>query len=126
MERLIYKEPKKIYMKFGLKKGDVLEINRALGGNLRSESSLDFAFTAAAEKSDRRKLALLWRAILIDHPFDDANKRTVAAITRLYAQAKGLKIEPNRLAKEILNVSKNNIHDLKTVERRIKYATTGN
>lgn len=119
-------EPKNIYMKFVLNKEDVKSINKALGGSLRSDSSLDFAFTAAEGKSDRRKLALLWRAILIDHPFDDANKRTVEIITRHYARTKGLKVDTKKLVKEIIDVSKNNIPDLKTIERKIKYATTGN
>ncbi len=113
-------------MKFVLSKEEVIRINRELGGSLRSDSSLDFAITAAEGKSDRRKLALLWRAILIDHPFGDANKRTVGVITTMYAAAKGYKIDGKKLVKVIIEVSKNNVHDLKIIERRIKYALTGN
>lgn len=113
-------------MKFVLNKGDLIRINKALGGNLRADSSLDFAFAASENKTDRQKLALLWRAILIDHPFDDANKRTVELITRAYARSKGHKADTKKLVNEIIDVSKNNISDLKAIERKIKYATTGN
>ncbi len=113
-------------MKFVLSKEEVIEINHNLGGHLRADSSLEFAFTAAEGKSDRRKLALLWRAILIGHPFDDANKRTVEIITRVYAKEKKYLVNTKRLVKEIIEVSKENINDLKAIERRIKYALTGN
>ena len=113
-------------MKFVLTKEEVISINHKLGGALRSDSSLEFAFSAAEGKSDRGKLALLWRAVLIDHPFDDANKRTIEVITRIYAKAKGYKIDTKRLVKEIIEVSKENVQDLKTIERRIKYGLTGN
>ncbi len=113
-------------MKFVLEKVDVVRINKELGGHLRSGSSLDYAFTAGEGKSDMRKLALLWRAILADHPFDDANKRTVEIITRLYAKSKNRKVATKSLVKEIIEISKNSITDIKSIERRIKYATTGN
>jgi len=53
-----------------------------LGGNLRSDSSLDFAFDKLEDKKlgDYKKLAYLLRAILVDHPFSDGNKRTAAFV----------------------------------------------
>ena len=113
-------------MKFGLNVEDVMRMNKAAGGTLLNKSSLEFAIASGKEKSDRRKLALLWRAILIDHPFSDGNKRTVATITRGYATLKKHKVETNRLIKEIITVADENITDLKDIERRIKYAVTGN
>ena len=116
----------KVYMKFGFKVADVKKINTSLGGTLRDLASVEFAISAGKDKPSIRKIALLWRAILIDHPFDDANKRTVEIITRKYARVKKYDFVTKVLVKEILDVSKNNITDLKKIERRIKYATTGN
>ncbi len=111
-------------MNIGLK--DVKRINKELGGNLRDSGSLEFAISAGKDKSERRKLALLWRAILTDHPFDDANKRTVEIITRKYAKENDYEVDTEALVKEIIDISKNNITNLDKIERRIKYAATGN
>jgi len=113
-------------MKFGLNVEDVVRMNKAIGGTLLNKNSLEFAIASGKEKSDRRKLALLWRAILIDHPFSDANKRTVEIMTRHYARLKNYKIDTERLVKEIVTAADENISDLKNIERRIKYAVTGN
>jgi len=113
-------------MKFGLNVEDVKRINRTLGGNLRDKGSIEFAIATGEGKPDIRKVALLWRAVLIDHPFDDANKRTVELITRKYARMKKYEIDTEKLTREILNVSKKNITNLSKIERRIKYATKGN
>lgn len=111
-------------MNIGLK--DIKKINKELGGKLRDSGSLEFAISAGKGKSERRKLALLWRAILIDHPFDDLNKRTVEILTRKYTKENDYSIDTETLVKEIIDVSKNSITNLDKIERRIKYATTGN
>jgi len=113
-------------MKFGLKLEDIAKINKRLGGTLRDAASLDFALHAGEGKRDIRRLALIWRAILTDHPFDDGNKRTAELVTRKYARSKGLRVDTPRLVREILDVSRGNITNLDKIERRIKYATTGN
>ena len=61
-------------MKIGKK--DLLRINNGFGGNLRSSSSLDYAFEKAENKKlgPYRKLAYLFRAILVDHPFSDGTR----------------------------------------------------
>jgi len=119
-------KPEKVYMNLGYTANDVLKLNKELGGSLRNLGSVEFAIAAGKKKPDIRKLALLWRAILTDHPFDDANKRTIELITREYTRSKKYHLDTQKLVREILKVSKNNITDLKKIERRIKYATTGN
>ena len=112
-------------MKSGLSALDIERINRKHGGVLRLEGSIEYAIAAGKDKTDRQKLALLWRAILVDHPFSDGNKRTVEILTRRYARAHSYKINTPRLVREIIDVSKNSITDLDKIERRIKYACTG-
>ena len=113
-------------MKFGIKLGDIVKINAQFDGNLRNTGRLEFAISAGRDKPSIRKLALLWKAILIDHPFDNGNKRTAEIITRKYARVKNYAIDAEKLVKEVIDVSKNNITDLQKIERRIRYATTGN
>ena len=113
-------------MKSGFSASDIVAINKKLGGHLRLEGSLSYAIAAGKGKTDRQRLAYLWRAILVDHPFTDANKRTVEIMSRKYGRANGYKILRDRLVKQIIDVSKNNITDLNKIERRIKYACTGN
>ena len=61
-----------------ISKEDLLRINKGFGGNLISSSSIDFAFTHFQNKKlgIYKKLAYLFRAILVDHPFSDGNGRT--------------------------------------------------
>ena len=56
-----------------ISKEDLLRVNRGFGGNLRSDSSIDFALDIQKSKKlgKYKKLAYLWRAILVDHPFVD-------------------------------------------------------
>jgi len=113
-------------MKSGFSAVDILTINEKFGGHLQLEGSLSYAVEAAKRKTDRQGLALLWRAILVDHPFTDGNKRTVEILTRRYARINGYKTNKKRLVRQILDVSKNSETNLKIIERRIKYACTGN
>ena len=60
-----------------ISKEDLIRINHGFGGNIRSVSSLDFAFEMLENNKigDYKKLAYLFRAILVDHPFSDGNGR---------------------------------------------------
>ena len=105
-----------------ISKEDLLRINRGFGGNLRSSSSLDFAFS----KLENRKLGLykrlayLWRAILVDHPFSDGNKRTAAFVAFVFATEENKKIDRELLLHRIVSIAKNNIHEIRNIEWRLK------
>ena len=77
-------------MCMNISKKDLLRINHGFGGNLRSDSSLDFAFERLEDKKlgDYKKLAYLMRAILVDHPFSDGNKRTAMFLAFAFAKEK--------------------------------------
>ena len=79
-----------------ISKENLLRINKGFGGNLRSDSSLDFAIEVQENKKlgPYKKLSYLLRAILVDHPFSDGNKRT--AVFVVFAFAKEFNKEVNR------------------------------
>jgi prophage maintenance system killer protein len=103
---------------------DLLRINQGFGGNLRSDSSLDFALKKIKNSKIKlyKQLAYLLRAILVDHPFSDGNKRT--AMFLAFAFAKKSKKEVNRdlLIHQITSIAKNNIQDIRNIEWRLKTA----
>ncbi len=107
-----------------ISKEDILRINHGFGGNLRSDSSLDFAIETQQNKKfgNYKKLAYLWRAILVDHPFSDGNKRTAAFIAFAFAEENKKQIDRELLIHHIVSIAKKNITEIKNIEWRLKNA----
>ena len=107
-----------------ISKEDILRINQGFGGNLRSDSSIDFAIEMQKNKElgSYKKLAYLWRAILVDHPFSDGNKRTAAFISFAFAEEYKKQVDRDLLIHHIISISKKNITEIKNIEWRIKNA----
>jgi prophage maintenance system killer protein len=111
-------------MKIG--KEDLLRINHGFGGNLRTSSSLDYALEKFKDKKlgIYKKLAYLLRAIIVDHPFSDGNKRTAMFISYAFAKEYGQQIDRDLLLHHIVSIAKENIHDIRKIEWRLKNAVT--
>ena len=109
-------------MKIGKK--EILRINHGFGGNLRSDSSLDYAIDKLKNKKlgPYKKLAYLLRAILVDHPFSDGNKRTAAYVALKIAHDLKKQVDTDLLTRHLVSIAKHNIHDIRKIERRIKNA----
>ena len=109
-------------MKIGKK--ELLRINHGFGGNLRSESSIDYALDKLEDKKlgMYKKLAYLLRAILVDHPFSDGNKRTAAYISLKFATEFKKQVNTELLIHHLVSIAKQNIHDIRKIERRLKNA----
>jgi len=107
-----------------ISKEDLIRINRGFGGNLRSDSSIDFAFNRFENKKlgAYKKLAYLWRAILVDHPFSDGNKRTAAFVAFAFAEEKKKQVDRDLLIHHIVSIAKNNIQNIRNIEQRLKNA----
>lgn len=107
-----------------ISKEELLRINRGFGGNLRSDSSLDYAFDKLNEKKlgIYKKLAYLLRAILVDHPFSDGNKRTAAYAALSFAHDFDKQVDQDLLTHHIVSIAKQNIHNIKNIEYRLKNA----
>ncbi len=107
-----------------ISKEDLLRINHGFGGNLRSDSSLDFAFNRIEDSKigDYKQLAYLLRAILVDHPFSDGNKRTAMFIVFAFAKAKNKEVERDLLIHHLTSIAKKNISEIRNIEWRLKNA----
>lgn len=107
---------------------DIIEINRQQGGNLSIDGSLDFALDAGKGRSVYTRIALILRAILIDHPFTDINKRTALDVAVVILKRDKINLnakQKEQLVKEIMRITKKNIVSIANIERRIRYAVEG-
>ncbi len=103
-------------------KEDLLRINKGFGGNLRSDSSLDYAIEMQKNNKlgDYKKLAYMLRAILVDHPFSDGNKRTAMFLCLSFAEENKKQVDRELLLEQIISIAKNNVNEIRNIEWRIK------
>jgi len=107
-----------------ISKVDILRINAGFGGNLRSDSSVDFALEMQENKKigDYKKLAYLLRAILVDYPFSDGNKRTAMFLALRFAEEDKKQVDRELILHHIVSIAKQNIIEIKNIEYRLKNA----
>lgn len=105
-----------------LSKQDIIEINKEFDkGNLVNESSLDYAISLSNNTKDwLKQLSYIVRAILIDHIFEEGNKRTAAAIIIAYFKAHKFAYNSYMLDKIIEKITKKNIANIMEIGRLIK------
>lgn len=105
-------------------KEEIIRINKGFGGDLRNDTSLDFALDKIESKKMGcyKKLSYLLRAILVDHPFSDANKRTAAYVALNMANELGKEVDMEMLTHHIISIAKGNIQDVNKIEWRMKNA----
>ncbi len=111
-------------MCMNITKKELLRINHGFGGNLRSDSSLDYALDKMSSKKlgIYKKISYLMRSILVDHPFSDGNKRTAAYVALHFATESNKETDMELLIHHIISIAKQNIHDINKIEWRIKNA----
>jgi death-on-curing family protein len=112
-----------------ISKDQIKLINKRYGGSLRSDAEIETALDMGKGKAVFRKVAYLWRAILVGHPFTDGNKRTALMVA--WTIIKDCKIKTNEktdenLVSEITKIAKENITDVSRIERLVRYAVEGN
>ncbi|MEK6906807.1 MAG: Fic family protein [Nanoarchaeota archaeon] len=107
-----------------ISKENLLRVNQGFGGNLRSGSSIDYAFHMFESKKigEYKKLAYLMRAILVDHPFSDGNKRTAAFVSFVFAEENKKEVDRELLMHHLVSIAKNNIQSIRNIEQRLKNA----
>ena len=100
---------------------DLLRINKGFGGNVIRTASLEYAIEKLKNKriGFYAKLAYLFRAILIDHPFSDGNKRTAMFFAFFFADKSKKAIDRDLLLHHILSIAKKNISDIRNIKRRL-------
>ena len=111
-------------MCMNISKEDLLRINQGFGGNLRSGSSIDYAIDIQNNNKlgDYKKLAYILRAILVDHPFSDGNKRTAMFLAFSFAEENKKQINRDLLLEQVISIAKNNITEIRNIEWRMKNA----
>ncbi len=96
---------------------EVIEVNRKFGGHLRSDSSIRFAESHAKyTRSNYRKAAIWTRAIVVDHPFSDANKRTAVYVIDDFIKIRN----EDNITKAIINIAKKNIINIDKIIEILK------
>ena len=85
-----------------------------------NKSSLEFALSSIKTKAWIDQIAYLVRAILLDHVFEDGNKRTAAVIIIIYFTELEIGFDPQKIAEIILNIITKNINDINKIKRMIK------
>jgi len=111
-----------------LTKEQIMKMNEMYGGSVRNDAEIETSLELGKGKSIYRKIAYLLRAILVGHPFSDANKRTalMVAITMLKDCCIELNDESKEnLVSEMRKIAKENITDITNIERLVRYAVTG-
>lgn len=109
-----------------INKKDIIAVNGEIGcnGQLSNESSLDFALSIIKQKKSWLfEISYIVRSLLVDHVFQDGNKRTAATIIALYMEENGLDYDKEKMIKAILQVSIKNINDINKIMRMIKNVT---
>lgn len=107
-----------------LEKIDILQINRLFdSGKVVNEGSLDFALSTVRNTKDwKTQLAYIIRAILIDHVFQEGNKRTAAAVFVAYCKEVKVRYDIFKIDGIIINIIEKNISNIKEIRRLIEDA----
>lgn len=107
-----------------ISKEDIVRIAKGFDGILKDESSLDFALEQqkSTKLGQYKKLAYLMRAILVDHPFSDGNKKTATFIALAFANEQNKEVDRNLLLHHVLAIASKNITGIRTIEERMKNA----
>lgn len=107
-----------------LNKKDIISLNQQFAtGKIANGSSLDFALEQSKRSPNWFKnMCLLARNILLDHIFEDGNKRTATAVIMTYLDLKEYHYHSDKIGLIILKITKGNITNINTIERLIHNA----
>jgi death-on-curing family protein len=109
-------------------KKQIRTINEKYGGGLRSDAEIETALVLGKGKSVHRKIAYLWRSILVGHPFTDGNKRTALIVALTILEACKIRLDEKKkenMVAEIAKIARENIEDINRIERLVRYVVTG-
>ena len=111
-------------MCMNIRKEDIVRIAGGFDGNLRNSTSLDFALDKQNDKKigEYKKLAYLLRAILVDHPFIDGNKKTAMFVAFAFAEEHNRRVDVELLKHHILSIASKNLTEIRAIEERMKNA----
>ena len=107
-----------------ISKEDIVRIARGFGGVLRNSSSLDFALEKQEDDKlgEYTKLAYLLRAILVDPPYSDGNKKTAMFVAFDFASQFNKTIDDELLKHHLLSIASKNITTIRVIGERMQNA----
>jgi prophage maintenance system killer protein len=107
-----------------INKKDIIAINQRFDkGNFDNESSLDYALSHLKHQiSWTKQLAYIIRAILIDHVFEEGNKRTACAVLIAHVDLNSCKINEKKALDIIKRVVLKNITSISNIQEMIEDA----
>ena len=107
-----------------LTRKNLIRINRQFAsGRIINESSLDFVLKQTYRSPHWFKImCLLSRTILLDHVFEDGNKRTATGVIMTYLDLNGQTYNPDKIAQIVLQITKQNVSSITKIGRLINYA----
>ncbi|MBI1935217.1 hypothetical protein HYS31_02145 [Candidatus Woesearchaeota archaeon] len=106
-----------------LNKKDLIGLNQQIGqsGKLHNEHSLDFALSISKQnKSWLYELSYIVRSLLVEHCFEDGNKRTAIITVITHFENNDLEYDKDKLIKNIFIIAKKNITDINKIMRLLK------
>lgn len=107
-------------MKIWLKELEKINQKFEPKSRVKNNSSLDFAAEHAARTSDwMKQLAYLLRAILVDHSFDDGNKRTAAYLITLFFDEHKIAYDSDKIKTLLIKIASQNVTDINKITRMI-------
>lgn len=107
-----------------INKEDLINVNKKFNhGTIVNESSLKFALSSIYSTKDWiKQLAFLVRSLLIDHIFQEGNKRTAAAVIISFYEAHKVAYDPYKVDKIITEIVTKNIQNVEQIRRKLKDA----
>lgn len=111
-----------------LSRDDITRIMGRFGGRPGNEAAIDAALLAGRRRGAFRKVAYLWRALLFGYPLSEGDRRTALVVAFIVLEGGGVALwdgQKKRVVDTLLRVSKENISDIRRIERLVRYAVEG-
>lgn len=108
-----------------LTRKDLIALNQQFSnGRIINESSLDFILKQTYRSPHWFKtMCLLTRTVVLDHVFEDGNKRTGAAVIMAYLEMNDYHYDPDKISQIVIRIAKSHIRDTTKIGILIKNAT---
>lgn len=103
---------------------DIVSINKEYDeGTVINEGSLSFALESIKKSQDwLEQISYIVRALLLDHVFQDGNKRTAAKIIMAALEREGFEFDEEEIIKLTIRLSKSGLNDVKDIKKEIALA----
>lgn len=103
---------------------DIIEVNKEFDkGKLVNKGSLEFALSSSRHTKDWiTQVAYLVRSIVLDHAFEEGNKRTAVALIIAYAEAHKKAYDATKVDQIIVKIIRKQMTDIERIRRLLKDA----